>query len=98
MAIEMGISAINPIQPNCNDIYKYKKEYGSDICFIGNMDLAGVLVYGTPEEVREDTKRHIEKLADGGGYVVSSSHSITDEVPPENYLAMVEATWEYGRY
>ena len=68
------------------------------MCFMGNIDLAGLLVYGTPQEVREDTKRHIEKLASGGGYIVGSSHSITDDVPPENYRAMIEATWEYGRY
>jgi uroporphyrinogen decarboxylase len=98
MALELGISAMHPIQPNCNDIYAYKKEYGSGICLIGNIDLAGVLSFGTPDEVRQDTKRHIDKLAPGGGYIVGSSHSVTDDVPPENYQAMIETTWEHGRY
>lgn len=98
LALEMGISAMNPIQPNCNDIYAYKREYGADLCFIGNMDLAGVLSFGTPEQVREDTIKHIRALAPGGGYVVSSSHTVTDDVPPENYRAMIETTWEQGRY
>jgi hypothetical protein len=98
LALEMGISAMNPIQPNCNDIDAYKREYGADLCFIGNLDLAGVLTFGTPEQVREATLDHIRRLADGGGYVVSSSHSITDDVPPENYQAMIETTWEHGRY
>jgi len=98
MIIDMGISAVHPIQPNCNDIYEYKKEYGSDLCFVGNIDLAGVLSFGTPEQVKEETKYHIENLSSGGGYIVGSSHSITDDVPPENYQAMVETVWEYGRY
>ena len=89
---------MHPIQPNCNDIYAYKKEYGSDLCLIGNIDLAGVLTFGTPAEVRKDTIKHIDALAPGGGYVVASSHSVTDDVPPENYQAMIQAAWEQGRY
>jgi uroporphyrinogen-III decarboxylase len=98
MALELGVSAIHPIQPNCNDIHYYKKEYGSDLCLIGNMDLAGVLSFGTADEVRQDTIEHIDALAPGGGYIVASSHSVTDDVPPENYQAMIQATWEHGRY
>jgi hypothetical protein len=98
MAIELGFSALHPIQPNCNDIYAYKKQYGSQLCFIGNMDLAGVLAHGTPSEVRADTRAHLEELAEAGGYVAASSHSVTDDVPPENYRAMIETVWEHGRY
>jgi len=96
MAIEMGFSAIHPIQPNCNDIYELKRRYGRDICLIGNIDLAGVLTQGTPEQVRADTLEHLERLAVGGGYVVASSHSITDDVPPENYRAMIETAQSFG--
>ena len=95
MAIEMGISAIHPIQPNCNDIYAYKKEFGGNICLIGNIDLAGALTRGTPMEVAEDSKRHLELLAPGGGYVLCSSHSVTDDVPPENYRAMIDAAHQF---
>ena len=98
MIIGMGACGIHPIQANCNDIYRYKAEFGKDICLIGNMDIAGVLALGSPEEVELDTKRHIEGLSAGGGYVVCSSHSIIDAIPPENYRAMIEATIKYGRF
>ena len=81
LAIDLGVSAMHPIQPNCNDIHAYKKEYGSDLCLIGNIDLAGVLSFGSPDEVWDDTVAHIDALAPGGGYIVASSHSITDDVP-----------------
>jgi histidinol-phosphatase (PHP family) len=61
-----------------------------------DLDLAGVLARGTPEEVRADTREHIEALAGNGGYIVASSHSITDDVPPENYRAMIETAWRSG--
>jgi len=93
-----GVNAVHPIQPVANDIYAIHQEYGERLTLIGNMDVAGVLTFGTPDEVREDTREHIERLAGDGGYVVCSSHSIIDSVPPANYLAMVQAAQEFGRY
>jgi uroporphyrinogen decarboxylase len=96
--IDMGIVGIHPIQPNCNDIYKLKEKFGNKITFFGNMDIAGVLAFGTPEEVIEDTKTHINKLAPGGGYVVASSHSIIDRIPYENYIAMIKTAQSCTNY
>ncbi len=96
--VRWGVNAVHPIQPVANDIYAIHEEYGEAITLIGNMDVAGVLSFGTPREVREDTRLHIERLAGAGGYVVCSSHSIIDSVPPENYLAMVAAAREFGAY
>ena len=36
-------------------------------------------------------------MAPGGGYLVASVHTIMDDVPPENIVAMVDAVAEYGR-
>ncbi len=94
--VEWGVNAVHPLQPNANDIYAVQAEYGDKLTLVGNIDVAGVLTYGTPAEVRASVKEHIERLGGRGGYVVCSSHSIIDCVPPENYLAMVEATREYG--
>jgi hypothetical protein len=98
LALRLGVNAIQPLQPNCNDIYAVKRKYGDRLCLIGNLDIAGTLAFGTPDEVVADTRAHLEALAPGGGYVVASSHSITPAVPPENFLAMVEATVRYGSY
>jgi uroporphyrinogen decarboxylase len=40
----------------------------------------------------------IEILGPGGGYMVSSVHTVMDDVPPENILAMVDAVEEFGKY
>lgn len=94
---EWGVNAMHPLQPVANDIYAVKAKYGNKLTLVGNIDVAGLLSFGTPEDVRQSVKEHIERLADGS-YVVCSSHSIIDSVPPENYLAMVEATKEFGKY
>lgn len=96
--IELGFCAVHPIEPAGNNIYELKRSYENKMCLIGNIDIAGPLAFGTKEEVITDVRKHIDRLSLGGGYVVSSSSSITNGIPPENFLAMVHAVHEFGRY
>ncbi len=98
MALELGFTGIQPIQVGCNDIYAIGEEVGDKLCLMGNMDIAGVLAFGSPEQVREDTREHILRLGNMGGYIASSSHSIIDDIPTENLLAMVDTVLQYGKY
>lgn len=95
LLVAWGVDALNPIQPACNDIYRIQKRYGERLCLVGNMCIEGVLSFGTPAEVRADTRAHLDGLAAGGGYVVASSHSIIDSIPLANYRAMTETAREY---
>ena len=96
--IEAGVSALQPIEPKAMDIVEVKRRYGRQLCLIGNIDLGSTLTRGTPEQVRAEVRQHIRALAPGGGYCVGSSNSITNYVPLANYRAMIEATFEFGRY
>ncbi len=96
--IQLGFAAVHPVQPNCNDIYALKQQYGDRICFIGNIEVPGCLSFGTVDDVVRETKEHIDRLAYNGGYVCASSHSVTSQVKPENYVAMLETIMEYGVY
>jgi uroporphyrinogen decarboxylase len=80
------------------DIGETKREFGRRTCLIGNIDCSFLLVFGNPGEVRQSVKETIAEAAPGGGYIISSSNSIHPGCKPENYLAMVEAAREYGRY
>ena len=46
----------------------------------------------------ERVKRLCVDLAPGGGYVLGSSPGIMEGIPPENFLAMVQAVHRHGRY
>ena len=94
----LGFEGINPIEPYCMDIFEIKKKYGKDITISGNIDIAGPLAFGTPEDVRKDVQMHLEKLMPGGRYICSTNHSIMDDIPFENYKAMVETIHEFGKY
>ncbi|MHB8963422.1 MAG: uroporphyrinogen decarboxylase family protein [Saccharofermentanales bacterium] len=96
--IEMGVDLINPIEPDANDIYELKKQWGDKIALRGNVNIGGSLSSGTPDDVYAETRDMVLKLKPGGNYVCSSSHSISKAVIPENYLALVRAVHDYGRY
>jgi hypothetical protein len=95
--LSLGMNAIHPIEPYAMDIFQLKKDYGDRVCLVGNIDI-NTLTLGTPEEVEEEVKEKIRRLAPGGGYIVSSCNSVSSYCKPENVLAMVEAVRKYGRY
>ncbi len=99
--IEIGVDILNPIQTSAGkmaDLVSLKAKDGDRIVFCGAIDTHRVLPYGTPDEVRAEVKRVIEALAPGGGFMLGPVHTVMDDVPGENVLAMVDAVEEYGRY
>ena len=80
------------------DLQELKARWGDRVTFCGAIDTHRILPTGTPEEVREEVRRVIRILGPGGGSMVSSVHTVMDDVPAENILAMVDAVQEFGAY
>ena len=102
LLIEAGVDILNPWQVSCkgmDDTAKFKREYGKDLTIWGgSCDSQKILPFGTPKEVRDETRRRIEDLAPGGGFVFAPIHVIQGHVPPENIIAWWETLQEYGKY
>lgn len=99
--IEIGVDVLNPIQTSAgkmSDLEGLKQRYNKRIVFCGAVDTQKVLPYGTPEQVRQEVKRVINILGKDGGYMLATVHTVMNEVPPENILAMVDAVEEFGKY
>jgi uroporphyrinogen decarboxylase len=95
--IEAGVDILDPIQPECMDIFAVKARYGDRLSFHGGIGVQTVMPFGTPQEVRDTVRRTIDGLsAGGGGYLCSTAHMIRPEVPWANVIAFVEAVREYG--
>lgn len=95
--LEMGVDVLNPIDP-CSggqDIFAIKEQYGDQLTLCGNIDIDGVLLKGTREEVAADVKEHIDRLAQGGGYIAASSHNLHQLIPLENIYAFRDAVHAY---
>ena len=99
--IEMGVDILNPIQTSAgsmSDLPSLKKRFGSNIVFCGGIDTHRVLPFGTTEEVRQEVRRVMQILGPGGGCMIGAVHTVMNDVPPENVLAMVDAVEEFGHY
>lgn len=97
--IEMGIDALHPWQPYAEmDIFEGKKKYGKKITLIGNVSIEMLSQKGKHLEVIEYVKKLMSQVKPGGGYILSSSHSIIPTVNCKNYIAMLWAAKKYGKY
>jgi uroporphyrinogen decarboxylase len=73
-----------------SNLAELKRRVAGRLVLCGGVDTHRVLPGGTPEEVRREVRRVIDILAPGGGYMLASVHTVMNDVPPENVLAMVD--------
>lgn len=96
--IEIGVTIINPVQPECMDLAEIKKEFGNDLTLWGCMPVQSLFAHGT----RDDVKRHVEFLmrdiAADGGLVPKFTNFLMTERSFENLWAFLEMFYEMGRY
>ena len=95
--IEIGIDALNPVQVSAVDMDSKMlyKRFGGRITFWGGIDQQGVLVKGSPEDVRKETRKRIEDFGSHGGYFPFSTHNIQADVSADNIIAMFETINEF---
>jgi uroporphyrinogen decarboxylase len=99
--VAAGVDILHPLQGDAaemDDPGRLKKEFGRDLVFYSNIRNQSTLPHGTPQEVVAEVRKKIAHLAPGGGYVMSGGHNIQADVPPENILALYDATVQHGGY
>lgn len=88
--IEAGLDVFNPFQPEVIDPAEVKKQYGDRLSFYGGISTQKTLPFGTVEQVREEVKRLLDVIGNGGGYIASPAHAVPGDAKPENIAAMIE--------
>ena len=95
--LDLGISALNPIEPGAMDIVEVKRNWGHRICLLGNVDVH-LLATGTPDKVAQEVRRLLREVGPGGGYILSSGNSLASYCKPENVRVMIDTLQRYGAY
>lgn len=97
--IELGVDILDPIQPECMDPIAIKNKFGDRLCLRGGISVQNIVSRGTVDEVRSETRRIVEALKPGGGYILSPGHPVLqDDIPVENILALYETGYQCGLY
>jgi uroporphyrinogen decarboxylase len=71
----------------------FYEKYHSRIAVIGGIDV-DFITRRTPAEIKERSKKMLERVASRGGYALGTGNSVPEYIPVDNYLAMLEAAYE----
>jgi len=96
--IEMGVDVWETVQLHALPIspVELKREYGRNLTFFGGVNTQR-LPFARPDEVRDEVRRCIEALGEGGGYICGPDHHIKPDVSAENTLALFDTAREFRR-
>jgi uroporphyrinogen decarboxylase len=94
--IEIGITILNPIQPEAMDPFEVKRRFGAKLTLWGCIGTQHLLPHGTPAEIDSTVEEYCRILGQGGGFVIGPSHEIQSDVPWENIVAFYNAVERYA--
>ncbi len=89
---EIGVTILNPVQPECMDPVSVRKRMGRRLAFDGCIGTQTTFPFGTQAQMRQTVLNLADALdARKGGLMLSPTHILEPEVPPENVCAFFEA-------
>ncbi len=90
--VEIGLTVLNPVQPEVLDHAWLRQNFGSKLAFYGGISTQTILPNGSPEEVRQAVRKCVQALApQGTGLLLAPSHRMMTDIPLENVEAMLAA-------
>lgn len=92
--IDIGVTVLNPVQPECLDLAEVKKKFGDRLAFWGGVGTQTTMPFASADEVYRTVGRTIDTLGPLG-YFPCPTHVLEPEVPWENIQAYLRAVEEY---
>lgn len=92
--IEIGVTILNPVQPECMDVAKLKAEFGKDLVFDGVIGTQSTMPFGSTDDVKNMIRQAKETCGYDGALIISPTHVLEPDVPLENIHAFFETCCE----
>jgi uroporphyrinogen decarboxylase len=90
--VEIGLTALNPVQPEVLDHTWMQRTFHGKLAFYGGISTQTVLPQGRPEEVQAAVQDCLRDLApEGTGLLISPSHRMMTDIPIANVEALLDA-------
>jgi len=93
---DVQVDAKHSFEDKILPVTEAKRRYGNRIALLGGVDM-NFLCNADSEAIRRYVRNIIEICAPGGGYALGTGNSVTNYVPLENYLTMLDEGRRTGR-
>jgi uroporphyrinogen decarboxylase len=96
--IEVGVTAVNPCQPEAMPPAEVKQQFGGKLTLWGCCGTQSVYAHGSRADVLAELQMLMSKVAPGGGLVVSFINVLVTPRVLDNLRQFVECFYEVARY
>lgn len=94
--VEIGVNAINPVQPDHMDALRIRRAFGPKLALWGTVGRQTTFSFATAQEIRKEVRQRIEALG-RAGLVLCPAYDIDEpDIPWQNVAAFVQAVRDYG--
>ena len=85
----VGIDAKHSFEEVVLPVTEVKKLYGNRLSLLGGMDV-DLLARANENTIREKTRDILDSCVPGGGYFLGTGNWVTNYIPLENYITMLD--------
>ena len=94
--MEIGVNALNPLQPEHMDAARIRRAYGPRLALWGAVGRQTTFSFGAPEEIRREVRERIDTLG-RAGLILCPAYDVDEpDIPWENIAAFLDAVERYG--
>jgi len=94
--IDIGVDAINPLQPEHMDGLRIRQRFGPRLALWGTVGHQTTFSFASPAEIDREVRLRIETLG-RAGLILCPAYDIDEpDIPPENIRAFLAAVEKYG--
>jgi uroporphyrinogen decarboxylase len=94
--MEIGVNAINPLEPEHMDAERIRRRFGPRLALWGTVGCQTTFSFSTPDRIRAEVKLRIDTLG-RSGLILGPAYDIDEpDIPWENTAAFLAAVQEYG--
>lgn len=86
---DVGIDALHSFEDTIVQVTDMKRDVGHQIALLGGIDV-DFMCRASQEQIRSRVRDTLKVCMPGGGYCLGTGNSVTNYIPVDNYLAMMD--------
>jgi len=97
--VDIGLDMLNPIQPECMNDERLKREFGRKLSFWGGINVQKTIPFGSAAEVVAEVREKLKTYGTDGGFIISCAHNVQPNPRSvDNTMIYYWACRRYGEY